>query len=810
MKRIIPIGLFLLWALPASATINLANSSTSTDITSSGATVTIPSTTAGNSVIVALAFRTASADTATSITDGGDTFTSRSRSTNAGDGRAQEIWVCDSISAGITSLTINFTTTGHTVTVTEFEYHSTLGQMTFDVGAGSTNGTSGGTTTYTGPSINTTKLSDLLFTYYASHSSSVSSIASPFSTFGTDAHSNTFASSFGQASGTYAPVWTINSADTSINNGIVALSEFECPTCADSPTFSPDGGTYGPSQTVTISSTSGGAIICWNTTGAPATNGTNGCTTGTLYSGTIAVSSNETLYAVAGGTGFMDSSVISAAYVIGCNIPLTYCGQTDTSSYSAAPPTLGAAGTNTTDTDFHSVSLRVTQSGSCSEAAGGSFSANGGNGWNRSWEKNDSKVLVNSETNNWYYQGIDTTTSPISFTGSCVSVTAKLHDTVGFSQATANLMYGYCSHSGSTLCSWDTVPADSATTITDFASIPGFTLNSPYLLVWDNSDAWFCITNTGQDSSTQIGCYNKSNGNTQVLNLAAATEQQNSGSPVALDNLTSTQLAGCGTHTVVIGLDGTWMFISMNGCSGFPDGNQGEMFWQLGTNHVTWVPTGAGIYSSSHLAMGYNGAFINSPGDQPPCPTYGIGWKYWLAPTPGTFAAPHYSGLAPCIDPTEQYDDHLTWANNVNDANANAYPVIGMGEHDSGANSNGYLEWEIVALETGPALTLLNASTFETEANGRVWRLGHTFNTTATAQCSYMTYVSPNVSPSGKYISYTSDYEGGTGTNGDCTNNHRTDVFVLDATSQGSGPTPPSTLAAPSKVGILLMAKGKK
>lgn len=80
---------------------------------------------------------------------------------------------------------------------------------------------------------------------------------------------------------------------------------------AATPTFSPSSGA--PPQTVTISASSGG-VICYNTSGSPATNGTTGCTTGTLYTGTVSVSTPETLYAVSGGTGYKDSAVGSAAY----------------------------------------------------------------------------------------------------------------------------------------------------------------------------------------------------------------------------------------------------------------------------------------------------------------------------------------------------------------------------------------------------------------------------------------------------------------------------------------------------------------
>jgi hypothetical protein len=85
---------------------------------------------------------------------------------------------------------------------------------------------------------------------------------------------------------------------------------------AATPTLSPTAGTYGSTQTVTISDSSSGSVICYNTTGAPSTNGQSGCTNGTLYSGTISVPKGETIYAVAGGSGYGDSVVASSAYNI--------------------------------------------------------------------------------------------------------------------------------------------------------------------------------------------------------------------------------------------------------------------------------------------------------------------------------------------------------------------------------------------------------------------------------------------------------------------------------------------------------------
>jgi len=84
---------------------------------------------------------------------------------------------------------------------------------------------------------------------------------------------------------------------------------------ASTPAFSPAAGSYSGTQSVAISAPSGG-VICYNATGSPKTNGSTGCAVGTLYTGAIRVLGSETLYAIAGGTGYSDSTVSSAAYTI--------------------------------------------------------------------------------------------------------------------------------------------------------------------------------------------------------------------------------------------------------------------------------------------------------------------------------------------------------------------------------------------------------------------------------------------------------------------------------------------------------------
>jgi hypothetical protein len=118
---------------------------------------------------------------------------------------------------------------------------------------------------------------------------------------------------------------------------------------AAAPTFSVAGGTYTTVQKVTISDATTGAAIYYTT------NGTTPTTASTLYSGPITVSANETIEAITTATGYTNSSVSTAVYVI--NLPTavtptfspapgTY---TSTQSVTIADTTSGAAIYYTTD-----------------------------------------------------------------------------------------------------------------------------------------------------------------------------------------------------------------------------------------------------------------------------------------------------------------------------------------------------------------------------------------------------------------------------------------------------------------------------
>ncbi len=149
-------------------------------------------------------------------------------------------------------------------------------------------------------------------------------------TCGTGAFPSTCAAVSNQSAGSFTHYTDLGGTVHTVTGGVVPVGYAPIiltgagggGTTAATPTFSPNGGAFSVSQTVAISSTSGGAIKCYTTNGAtPATNGTTGCTTGTLYSGPVTVGVNETLKAVAGGTGFNDSAVASASFTFQGSTP---------------------------------------------------------------------------------------------------------------------------------------------------------------------------------------------------------------------------------------------------------------------------------------------------------------------------------------------------------------------------------------------------------------------------------------------------------------------------------------------------------
>jgi hypothetical protein len=115
------------------------------------------------------------------------------------------------------------------------------------------------------------------------------------------------------------------------------------------PTFSPGAGSYGPAQTVTISSTTSGATIYYTT------NGTTPTTSSTQYTAPITVSTSETVEALAVKSGYTNSAIGSAAYVIN--------GAVATPTFSPGPGTYGSAQTVTISSATSGATIYYTTNG---------------------------------------------------------------------------------------------------------------------------------------------------------------------------------------------------------------------------------------------------------------------------------------------------------------------------------------------------------------------------------------------------------------------------------------------------------------
>lgn len=123
------------------------------------------------------------------------------------------------------------------------------------------------------------------------------------------------------------------------------------------PTFSPAAGTYGPTQSVTISSTTSGATFCYTVDGStPTTDGNGNCVHGFQYASPISVSTSETIKAIGTKAGYTDSSVQSAAYVIN--------GSVANVTFSPAGGSYGASQTVTLATATGSATICYTTDGS--------------------------------------------------------------------------------------------------------------------------------------------------------------------------------------------------------------------------------------------------------------------------------------------------------------------------------------------------------------------------------------------------------------------------------------------------------------
>jgi hypothetical protein len=257
---------------------------------------------------------------------------------------SSDYWTTNKISTSPVPLgTVNnqYTTTGDTYSTTITYDGSNVVLSLYDVTAG---GSCPGAScfTHTWSNISIPSFVDGTTGYVGFTSGVGSGPAEPSSS---PLYINTF--SYTVNSPTATPSFAAWNANSTTNNGTLS---------AATPVYSVAPGTYSSAQTVSLSSSSSGANICYVLATStpsllPLPDNQGNCAVGTAYSGAITISSTETLYATAGLTyNGPPSAVVAGTYSIG-----------GSSAPQAATPTFSPAAA--TYTSSQSVTISDATSG---------------------------------------------------------------------------------------------------------------------------------------------------------------------------------------------------------------------------------------------------------------------------------------------------------------------------------------------------------------------------------------------------------------------------------------------------------------
>ncbi len=452
------------------------------------------------------------------------------------------------------------------------------------------------------------------------------------------------------------------------------------------------------------------------------------------------------------------------------------CGPAGGSTYwacgawpSATAPALGAAGTVVSDPDSGNRVLRVTESGSFGEAASTAFKGFD-SGWKRAWNANSTRFIVmpwagGSVLHSLYWVGFDPAT--MALTTPATPVPGQIAD-AQWDQTNPDLIVGLVSGVATTY----NVITKVFTKVYDPKAYNWGGVN-PWMAVWGGDTV--CIAGGGQDIGLRVTCFNR---RTSVASTIFLPGQTINGSkfPVYFQGSPVTLPSSVTVHSINLGMDGRWLAIDTHGnsmCSvpGIPNYSGTALFLDLQTKiGYEWNIACGG----THWAYGFDGVMMqsgsprwSSTGADSPCNSDSRG--VLRRNTDQTVdSSVLQTGACSFYNPaTWDVNVHLSWDNNLAGPLANTYPVL-MATTTSVA-SKPFLFGEIAAVETTAA-----------PYQGRLWRFAQTWNDPVPSQCGFLEYSSPSISPDGKWAIFPSDWNGQTGSNGVCTNNKRTDLFVFE------------------------------
>jgi hypothetical protein len=216
-----------------------------------------------------------------------------------------------------TGATIYYTTNGSTPTTASTKYSGAITVSATEtieaiaIETGYTN-SAVATAVYTiNPVLPAPTFSPATGTYTTSQSVTISGATGATIYYTTNGSTPTTASTKYSGAITVSATETIEAIaiETGYANSAVATAVYTINPVLPAPTFSPAGGTYTTSQSVTISGGTGATIYY-------TTNGSTPTTASTKYSGAITVSATETIEAIAIKNGYTNSPVVTAVYII--------------------------------------------------------------------------------------------------------------------------------------------------------------------------------------------------------------------------------------------------------------------------------------------------------------------------------------------------------------------------------------------------------------------------------------------------------------------------------------------------------------
>ncbi len=246
---------------------------------------------------------------------------------------AQTVTISDATSGA----TIYYTTNGTTPTTSSPVYSAPISvAATEKIKALGVK--SGYTNSAIGSAAYTLKVATPIFSPGAGSYGSAQTVTISDTTSGTTIHYTTNGTTPTASSATYSGPIAVSVSETvkalgiksGYTNSAIGSAAYVINRLAATPSFSPAAGTYTSTQTVTISDATPGATIYYTT------NGTTPTTGSAVYSAPISVSASETVSAIAIASGYSQSSVGSASYVINQPLAATPAFSPGAGTYSSA------------------------------------------------------------------------------------------------------------------------------------------------------------------------------------------------------------------------------------------------------------------------------------------------------------------------------------------------------------------------------------------------------------------------------------------------------------------------------------------